>query len=344
MSFYKVSVVIPAFNAEKYLHRCLCSLVEQTLNDIEIVIVNDGSTDGTKFICEKMAAEHDNIKVYSKKNEGQGIARNFGIQQAQGEYIGFVDADDYVELDMFELLYNCAKKRSCDWAYSYMEGEEYLKSEPFKNYKEGIIIDSPAGKKRMKSLFCGGLPEDKDDSFLGMSVCRSIFRTDIIKKYGINFISERKVNSEDLLFNLDFLKVCGDICTVNKAFYHYCHDNQVSFSVRPNRDRYCMFTKLYSELLKRTDNSEEKLRATRRFLANTRIIMVEKARWCTKSNLRETKKEMRKILNDPNLQHILHAYPINKLPWMQKIYFYFMRYKLVMLLIIAAKLRYRILG
>lgn len=344
MSFYKVSVVVPAFNAEKYLYRCLHSLVEQTLNDIEIVVINDGSTDSTKFICEKMAKEHDNIRVFSKNNEGQGIARNFGIQQAQGEYIGFVDADDYVDLDMFETLYNCAKKSSCDWAYSYMEGETYLKSDLFKNYEKGIIVNSVVGKKRMKSLFCGGLPEDKDDSFLGMSVCRSIFKIDIIRKYGIKFISEREVNSEDLLFNLDFLKVCGDICTVNKAFYHYCHDNPVSFSVRPNHNRYLMFTKLYSELLKRTDNSEEKLRATRRFLANTRIIMVEKARWCTKKNLKETKKEMKKILNDSKLQYILHTYPVSKLPWMQKIYFYFMRYKLVMLLIITAKLRYRIIG
>lgn len=343
MSSYKVSVVIPAYNAEKYLDRCLRSLTEQTLNDIEIIVVNDGSTDSSQSICEKMAMEHDNIKIFSKNNEGQGVARNFGIQRAQGEYIGFVDADDYVELDMFETLYSCAKKMSCDWAYSYMEGETYLKSKLFKNYEEGIVVESTAGKKRMKSLFCGGLPEDKDDSFLGMSVCRSIFRIDVIKKYGIKFISERKVNSEDLLFNLDFLKVCGDVCTVNKVFYHYCHDNPVSFSVRPNRDRYRMFTRLYSELLERTDNSEEKLRATRRFLANIRIIMVEKAKWCTKNNLRETKKEMKEILNDPKLQRILHAYPVNKLPWMQKIYFYFMRYKLVMLLIITAKLRYRIL-
>ena len=110
-----VSIIVPVYNAEKYLDRCLNSLVHQTLQDIEIILVNDGSTDGSAAILQKYAEQHPGlIRLFHKENGGQGSARNLALEYADGEYIGCVDADDAVALDMFEKMYQMAKEKNCD--------------------------------------------------------------------------------------------------------------------------------------------------------------------------------------------------------------------------------------
>ena len=106
---YKVSVIIPVYNTEQYLNKCLDSLVNQTLKDIEIILINDGSTDNSQNIIDEYSAKYpDKIKSFIKENGGQATARNLGITKATGEYIGFVDSDDWIELNMYEELYNKA--------------------------------------------------------------------------------------------------------------------------------------------------------------------------------------------------------------------------------------------
>ncbi len=105
----KVSIIVPVYNTEKYLRKCLISLVNQTLHDIEIICVNDGSTDNSLAVLNEFAKKDARIKVIDKENEGQSAARNLAIQQAQGEFLGFVDSDDWVDLKYFEELYNTAK-------------------------------------------------------------------------------------------------------------------------------------------------------------------------------------------------------------------------------------------
>lgn len=103
-------MIVPVYNVQEYIERCLDSLVNQTLKDIEIIVVNDGSTDKSPNICQKYAKKYKNIKYVSQKNKGLSGARNTGINIAKGEYLGFVDSDDFVEKDMFEFLYTNAKK------------------------------------------------------------------------------------------------------------------------------------------------------------------------------------------------------------------------------------------
>jgi len=110
----KVSVIVPVYNVELYLEKCLDSLVNQTLKEIEIIVVNDGSPDNSQEIIDKYAKEYKNIKAYKKKNGGLSDARNYGIKKASGEYIAFIDSDDYVRLDMYEKMYNKAKSGNFD--------------------------------------------------------------------------------------------------------------------------------------------------------------------------------------------------------------------------------------
>lgn len=109
-----ISIIIPVYNTENYLETCLNSLVNQTLKDIEIITINDGSTDNSLEILKKYAEKDERIKVIDKKNEGQSIARNIGLKYASGEFIAFVDSDDYIDLDAYERLYEFIKNTDND--------------------------------------------------------------------------------------------------------------------------------------------------------------------------------------------------------------------------------------
>ena len=104
MCIPKVSVIIPVYNTEKYVRQAVVSICRQTLKDLEIIIVNDGSTDGSMTILEELAAQDERIKLFSQENQGQSTARNRGLHHAIGEYIYFMDSDDLLESDTFELL------------------------------------------------------------------------------------------------------------------------------------------------------------------------------------------------------------------------------------------------
>lgn len=140
-----VSVIVPVYNAEKYLKKCVESLVNQTLKDIEFILVNDGSTDYSVRIMEEYATRYpDKITVIQKENGGQADARNFGMQYCNGEYIGFVDADDFVEHDMFELLYNKAKEECydivvCDYIKEYTSTQEIVKARQYISRKDMFL-------------------------------------------------------------------------------------------------------------------------------------------------------------------------------------------------------------
>lgn len=112
-----ISVIVPVFNVEKYLDRCILSIVNQTYLDIEIILIDDGSTDSSSVICDMWEQKDNRIKVIHKKNEGVSIARNTGIDAVQGEYVYFVDGDDYLENNAFEKMYNIIKKYDVDFVY-----------------------------------------------------------------------------------------------------------------------------------------------------------------------------------------------------------------------------------
>ena len=118
----KVSVIVPVYNIEKYLLECLESIASQTLDNIQVLLIDDGSKDSSGQICRKYVSTHPNFEYYYKENGGTASARNTGLLHACGEYIGFVDSDDWIEPDMFETMYQAAKASDADIVYCKMEG------------------------------------------------------------------------------------------------------------------------------------------------------------------------------------------------------------------------------
>ena len=110
----KISIIIPVYKVEKYLSRCMDTILNQTLKDIEIILIDDGSPDNCPELCDEYAKQDNRVKVIHKNNEGLGFARNSGLEIATGEYVAFVDSDDYVKKSMFEELYNELKVNNLD--------------------------------------------------------------------------------------------------------------------------------------------------------------------------------------------------------------------------------------
>jgi glycosyltransferase involved in cell wall biosynthesis len=140
----KVSIIVPVYNVEQYLNKCLHSLVNQTLEEIEIIIVNDGSTDGSQKIIDQYK-HNSKIKTYSKENGGVSDARNYGMQFAVGEYIGFIDSDDFVELDMYENMYLKAKEENsdiveCNLRHTYPNAEDIEIGKEIYDKKEMLMF------------------------------------------------------------------------------------------------------------------------------------------------------------------------------------------------------------
>ena len=111
-----ISVIVPVYNTEKYLYRCVESICNQTYRNLEIILVDDGSTDGSGAICDQLSGEDDRIRVIHKENEGASAARNTGLDLAKGEYIGLVDSDDYISTDMYEKLFELLQGAKAEMA------------------------------------------------------------------------------------------------------------------------------------------------------------------------------------------------------------------------------------
>ena len=207
----KVSVIVPVYNVEKYLRKCLDSIINQTLKDIEIILVNDGSTDSSLSICEEYAEKDKRIIVISKENAGPSHTRNAGLKTAKGEYISFVDSDDYIEENMLETLYNLGKKSSADIVFCNND------IVPFDKF-ECSPYPYPTGKTVYVSEFKSDINyfQHGDITF----VWRKIYRRNFLSLNNI-FFDDTLRFSEDKIFTALCLQHAKSICGTDKILYHY---------------------------------------------------------------------------------------------------------------------------
>lgn len=213
----KVSIIVPCYNVEQYLDRCLESIVNQTLKDIEIILVDDCSPDHVPQMCDEWASHDSRIKVIHKeKNEGLGFARNTGLEVATGEYVAFVDSDDYVEITMFSILYEKAKETQSDIVYCGLKKE--ISKNNFVDIKD-FNEETSFGKDELQDLSIRYI-----DPVIGpklfMSVWHSIYKRATIGD--LRFYSERVVCSEDLPFQIAMINRADKVTYIPDILYYYC--------------------------------------------------------------------------------------------------------------------------
>lgn len=233
----KLSIIVPVYNVEKYLPKCLESLIKQTLKDIEIICVNDGSMDNSLAILKEFASKDSRIKIIDNQHQGVAKTRNTGIEQSTGEYIGFVDSDDYIDIDFFEKLYNSATKSNSDIAIASI-----LKHKNFFNiYNAKYTKEETAITIQDKIKLC----EDKKHFFF--YAWNKIYHSGFIKEHNIKF-SEGQIY-EDVMFAIKALYYSNKIISVYGTKYHYIeHENSLTKYKDKTGEKEHDLIKAYSEL------------------------------------------------------------------------------------------------
>ena len=218
----KISIIVPIYNAEKFIDRCMQSIYAQTFSDYEIILVNDGSTDNSDEICRKYQSQDDRITYIKKENEGAGSARNAGLAVAKGDYIAFPDVDDWFEPEMYAELYELAvsgnydevfsgvnyyrQKGQDELEYSRTENLEAVSFTTQKQCRENIMVFFPT-----TTIF--DVPWNK------------LYKRSIIEENGIRFPDIRRC--QDATFNIDFFNCISSAAAIDVAYYNYMENTVV---------------------------------------------------------------------------------------------------------------------
>lgn len=302
----KVSVIIPCYGVEKYLDRCMESVVNQTLQEIEIILVDDGSPDRVPEMCDEYARHDSRVKVIHKPNAGLGYARNSGLEIATGEYVAFVDSDDYIDTRMYEELYEKAKASDCDAVLCGFNIESihgvWTKSSEVKEY---VVWRGQQVADFMLDMVASA-PKVAMERKYYMSVWHAIYRRKIITDNGIKFLSERDVASEDIPFQVDFFKQSRIVAYLNNNYYYYC-SNDTSLTATYKSEKYDRFKTLHyilKEKLKSYSGSND--RVNRFFIGYTRTQLHH----LMLSDKSDKLSEIKRIVNDPIWTQLSIEYPV----------------------------------
>ncbi len=338
-----VSVIIPIYKVEKYLHTCIESVINQTLQDIEIILIDDQSPDRCPEICDEYAQKDSRIRVVHKENEGLGLTRNHGIRIATGEYIAFLDSDDFIDTCTFEQMYLLAKKNDLDAIYYKHD----------RNTDDGVKLGTPIDdiviyeKEKKNNFILDIIASDSSvasDHLIGCSVWNALYKSSIIKSKQIEFHSEREIISEDLIFNLDFLVHTTRIAQNEGRHYHY-RKNTSSLSRTIREDRVIKNFYLYEYIAKNTerwnlDNEVVEKRNARLFIGNSRTSIQQYM--SAQIPFRKKREWLKEQLELPIWQQIYKTYKWNYLPLYQRIFFYLCVNKHIKTLYLISTLRSKV--
>lgn len=329
----KVSIILPIYNVEKYLDKCLESVSSQTLKEIEIICVIDASPDKSIEICRKWQAKDSRIVIVDEKvNKGLGLTRNVGLGYAHGEYVAFVDSDDYIDERMYETLYVEAKAKNLDacWCdYRYDLGDHFAES---REMKVPFVKNNADEVKEYMMDMIGPMPEYPSDVKHLVSAWRAIYSRQVIEDNRILFESERDNGSEDIPFNMDFLMKAKRIGYVPFVGYTYRY-NPLSLSRNYTHNKFLAYCHLFDEVKERFDRClpEEKYRLHyQRFIFYffRNIIKYEAVK-----NIDGKKfQNIRMRCDDDRIKTVYRTYPYGRLPLKQRVFFFCMKYRITLAL------------
>ena len=227
----KVSIIIPTYNVENYLRECMESVVRQTLHDIEIICINDGSTDNSLAILKEYAEKDERVILIDKMNEGYGVGMNIGLDKATGEYIGIVEPDDFVPLSMYEDLYNVAKQNDLD----FVKADFYRFTGSGKNLK--LTYNQLSKDKNYYNKVLD--PKNNIEVFkFIMNTWSGIYNRDFLNKYHIRHNETPGASFQDNGFWFQTFCWAKRMYFVNKPFYMNRRDN-INSSVHNRQKVYC---------------------------------------------------------------------------------------------------------
>ena len=329
-----VSIVVPIYNMEKYVGECVKSLVEQTYQNIEILLIDDGSTDSSPEIIDKLALSDQRIRVIHKENGGTAMVRNLGVESAKGEYILFIDADDWLSNDCIEECVKEIKENNLDvvrfnyvkefLTYSEQKQNTFLKLETYSAEEcQGVA-------RQIIGLIDGELAHPENQNFLA-SACFNLYNRQIILDNNIKFTDMSKIGAfEDGLFNIEYFLHINSFKFIDKPFYHYRKYNEGSCTSNYRKDflkrQLYLFEKI-SALILDNDNQDFKRAFESRVALSTMEMCLNALK--NKDKFKVKYSEVKGILKDNTIRQALKKLRLKPLPFKFKIYYFFAKHKMV---------------
>ena len=337
----KVSIVVPVYNTEKYLNQCVESILAQTLREIEVILVDDGSQAACAALCDELAKTDSRIKVIHKINGGLGFARNSGMEAACGEYVGFVDSDDYIKPTMYEALYTAAVKYDASLVVSgicFVGGNTFSQSGDYseKHYFEQDTVFDGENMKQLLLGVVGAQPKEPEDSRYGVSVCKNIFKRSLLCEKNIEFFSERQMISEDTLFMVDYIKHVEKAVGIPGAFYCY-RRNDASLSKSYRSDRFekvlIFLTALEDHLKESLSEDEYRLYFDRLVQGYGRVLCSQEIMHAHDAKIpyRTLRERLKQICTHDMMTAVLKSYPWHQLPKKQAAFAFAMKHRLYLM-------------
>ena len=335
MEDIKISVIVPVYNVKDFFDECLCSLVSQTYKNIEILLVDDGSSDGTEKLCDEWEKRDSRIKVFHKENGGTHTARNLGLQNATGEYVTFIDPDDWLDLNIYEICMAQIVEHGLDVVrFNYVReyaGQSLGKENTFVSESVCSGEDCKKVLRQTVGLIGEELSRPDNMNFLA-SVCFAIYRKEIIDKHNLSFYNIRKIGTfSDGLFNVNYLLYADKFLFINKDFYHYRKTNTQSATVNYRKDFLQKQILLFEELqtlLQQNGVWGEFEHAFYNRVAFSAMEMCLNA-FQSKTDRKSKCAEIKEVLNNEICQKALKQFPIRALPIKWKVYFYLLKHRFV---------------
>lgn len=345
-----ISIIIPVYNAEEFLEGCLDSIVNQTYKNVEILCVNDGSTDGTLEILQEYAQNDDRVKIFNKSNEGASKARNYALEHANGEYIMFVDSDDWIDEETCEIAVDAIINKDVDlvmWSY-IREGK--VSSLEKRIYDCDVLFDANEVKTKLYRRMFGLIDEELRNPENADALCTiwgKLYKNEIIRKQNIEFYDIRKIGTfEDGIFNIDYLKHSNNAVFLNRPLYHYRkNQNSVTRSYNPNLQAKHEHIHRYLQDYIEKNNLNDKYETA---LSN-RIafeLIGYGGNILNKSNENNKYKQIKQIISNPVYANAYRKLKMEYLPIHWRVFFWCAKYKftavvLVLLIIIKRLVSWR---
>lgn len=329
-----ISVIIPIYNVSEYLKECLDSILEQSYKNLEIILVDDGSTDGSSEICDEYQLKYSKIKVIHQKNKGLGLSRNTGLNQAHGKYVIFIDSDDYIGSNNIEHLYTEAISTNVDLViggYTQVDDSHRILFSKREQHRVYAQRDSVNG---IMVRMLGNLPEG--DDAIKPSVWNNLYSMNLIEKERLRFVSERELISEDIVWNTSYLAVAKAVSIIDDVDYFY-RVNKRSLSRKFNSQRFELSTNFYKfmlrDILVLKLPQEAVLRTTKQYFINVYTCVSQ----LRHERLSFSYKKIAEYCRNETLQNAIINYPINRLRLKQRLFLKLMKNKYVLTLTILTK-------
>lgn len=328
----KVSVIIPVYNGEKYLRQCLDSVCAQTIFEVlKIILINDGSTDGTRKICDEYANKYKNIHVVHQENKGLVATRKLGVRLATSKYITFVDADDWIDCQYIENLLEAMETSNCDLVISDMKYEFSDRSERFEFVlPQGTYRGDELIKFKSKYLY--------SDHFFGFGSCicvwGKLYKTEEYRPFQ-DAVPDRLKMGEDVAATIPYvMNLKGAVTQVTNVFYHYRQTETSMVHEQANPYRECETELLYKCLDKALSNNSLYKRLN--YYKASMLIGLMKNNYNLQKNFQCKYREIRRLVNDSGNRSVVEEIALDTMAIKYKIFFtlFKMKWSLLLMLII----------